>query len=1510
MKQLYLLRVFVIFAFSFLSVVLVKAQPGCPDVNAGPDVTLPCTQPCTTLNATAFQVGSTTTYSVGQIPYTPFPYTGGTAVLVNIDDTWSSPIPLPFNFCFFGQAYNQFVIGSNGLITFDVAQTQAPLNPTNYCAWDITASGPVPTNLMYTNSIMGPYHDIDPSLGGYINYQVIGGPPCRTFVISFNAVPMYDSDDILSNCSSTNAQTHQIVLYETTNVIEIYIANKEACTDWNDGLAVEGIQDATGTTAFTVPGRNNTVWDAQNDAWRFTPNGPSIVSIDWFNNGANVGSGPSLNICPTTYGLYTAQATYTPCAGGTPIVVSDDVFVGTLSLGVQIDSFDNVCPGSTTGAAYASFNTTSTVLSYGWNPGPANTTTLSNVGTGTYIFSVSIAGCTRSDTVTITNSPAPSVTVNDSTFFTCNPPGNAGVLGANPSGGGGTPYSYAWSAGGQTGQYATGLSAGNYTVTVTDAGGCTASDGGQLIYQSTSPTLSPAQITNVSCNGNTDGAIVVFPTNGQVPFTFSWSPAQPNNDTITGLGQGAYSVTATDANGCSVSASYNVTQPTALSLGAPTITGATCSTGGSISVTASGGTGTLTYAWSNSQTGGSISNLAAGNYDLTVTDQNLCTITATYNVPAAPNVVTFGAPAITNVSCNGGSDGSITANASGGTGTIGFVWGGSQTGPTISTLTAGNYNVTATDANGCSVSTTYVITEPTAIVIGAPTIVDATCTTGGSISVTANGGTGTLNYSWNNGALNGSNITGLAAGNYNLTVTDQNLCTATATYVVNAGPNAVIISNPVVTDVSCNGAADGSISITLGGGTGAITVSWSNAAGNVTSISSLAPGNYSVTATDQSGCSTSASYVIVEPALLVIDSVVIQNVNCSNPNSGALSAYASGGNGGYTYNWTQQSNSQTYSGQNINGLAADSYTLTVTDTKGCSATGNYVITQPTALTFTPSHTDVSCFGGNDGTATITINTGTAPYTYDWNGTGAGSSASVNGLSAGPVNVTITDANCSATATIIIAEPSQLQLNQLSQTDVTCAGNTDGAITVSANGGTPAYTYNWSNLGAGPTVSGLSAGPITVTVVDNNLCQATQTYTIVEPAAVTASATATDALCFQAPNGTATVNASGGTPPYSYLWSDNQTTAEAQGLVANFYSVTVLDNNNCSATAATVVNEPTDMVITYIATAVLCIGDENGTLTVNVTGGSPNYNYSATQDMVNFVTTTDGVIKDLAAGDYTIIISDNNGCTKTIPATVPDATPDAFQTTTDSTSCYGEEYTDGEAHVLATSIQNGPYQFSMDGGIPQYSGDFYNLAAGNHVITAYNFNGCESTIPILILQPLPIVVDVNPDTLVLPLGEGGQVLVTYQNAGNVHYSWEPSLGLSCIDCPNPFVTVYQNGNYLVTVSEQNGTSTCYGSATLYVDVLPEQPVFVPNSFSPNGDGNNDLFLVYGQDIKTLDLKIFNRWGELVFESTNQLQGWDGTYKGQLQNNAVFTYYVNVTFLNDKKIEKKGTVTLLR
>lgn len=1172
------------------------AQPGCPSVNAGNDVTLPCGTNCTNLNATYFESGGAASYTVSSIPYTPFSYTAGTSVIVNQDDIWSTVIDLPFTFCFFDQPYTQVVIGANGLITFDVAEAN------NTCAWDIQSSGSLPNSTLYTNCIMGPYHDIDPSVHGNIRYLISGTAPCRTFVVSYNAVAMYGS-----SCTSTTDATHQIALYETTNAIEIYIKDKQSCSGWNGGLAIEGIQNAAGTVGYAVPGRNNTVWDAYNDAYRFTPSGTSIVNVAWFEGANQVATGASYQACPSQQTTYTVKATYTPCSGGTPVVVTDNVTVslsGTLSAGV--DSTKNVtCFGLNNGAAYAHVSGGTAPVTYGWADG-SNSLTRTNLSPGTYIFTATdAANCVRRDTIVITQ-PA------------------------------------------------------QMTVNVPD-------------------------VTQTNCSGSGSGVLVATVNGGFAPYSFSWNSTPVQTDSV-------------------------------------------------------------------------LDNVAAGTYTVTVTSSGGCTATdnGTLTIQAGGNNVTLNNPTIVDVSCNGGSDGSITASATGGSGVFTYSWSNAQSGATANLLAAGSYTVSVNDGAGCTATATYNVAEPTTLVINAPNI----------------------------------------------------------------------------TNIGCGGNLTGSITANVSGGT---------------------------------------------------------------PN--------------YTYSWAQQSNSQTYTGQTISGLTADSYNLTVTDTKLCSATANYTVTQVPQMTFTQSNTNVTCNGGSDGTATITITAGTPPYSYNWNGTGPQASATYT-TTAGTINVTVSDANCSATASFTITEPSAILITQTTITSVSCNGGSDGSLTISATGGTPSYTYVWSNGQSGTVANSLPAGIVTITVTDQNLCSASQDFTVTEPLALTVSVTPTNTTCYQSQDGTVTAIPLGGTQPYNYLWSDAQTTATAIGLIAGSYSCTVTDVNGCSTTSFGVIGEPAEIIVTTTATAVKCIGDANGTITAQATGGSQPYSFSATIDGVSYSYDNAGLISGLATGLYTVEATDGAGCKQSVSQIVPNATQDLFSFTTDSTSCYGADYNDGALHIFATSFQNGPYQFSVDGNNFQYSGDFFNLSAGSHTASAINFYGCVSQIPFIVNEPLPILVNINPDSLVLPLGESETVLVDYLNASGVTYSWTPAEGLSCIDCANPVVSSYTMQDYTVTVSSVNGSAVCYGTATLHVAVEPHKPLYVPNTFTPNGDGNNDLFMIYGQDIKVVDLKIFNRWGELVYQSNNQLAGWDGTYKGQMQLPQVFTYAASITFLDNKVATQKGTVTLVR
>lgn len=314
MKQILCVITFLITANSFAQ------APGCPNVHAGDDVVMSCDEDCTDLSATFLQTGETTSYSVTPIPFSPpFPATGGNPVSVNMDDRWSDAIDLPFNFCFYGQNYTQMLVGSNGVVTFDLSSN----SPGGLCQWSFTDTLPSPN--LFSATIFGPYMDIDPSVqgSGIINWTVFGTAPCRTMVVNYNDIPYYSA-----NCNQYTMTT-QIVMYETTNVVEIYLTDRtNQCTTWNNGNAVLGIQNQGGTQATVAPGRNTGNWVASSEAWRFTPNGASNVQFTWLNSlGQSIGTSPNITVCPeegeTTY---TARAVYTNCDGNA-ITVSDTVTV-------------------------------------------------------------------------------------------------------------------------------------------------------------------------------------------------------------------------------------------------------------------------------------------------------------------------------------------------------------------------------------------------------------------------------------------------------------------------------------------------------------------------------------------------------------------------------------------------------------------------------------------------------------------------------------------------------------------------------------------------------------------------------------------------------------------------------------------------------------------------------------------------------------------------------------------------------------------------------------------------------------------------------------------------------------------------------------------------------------------------------------------------------------------------------------------------------------------------------
>ncbi len=515
-------------------VVISWAQPtiSCPGVDAGPNQAVTCTNNCANLNATPVAGFAPTTYNAQQIPYTPYSYTTGTPIIVNIDDRWSNAINLPFNFCFYGNTYNQCVIGSNGVVSFNLAYANG------FNQW-VIGSG-IPGNTDVLNSICGPFHDTDPSVGGTIYWQVYGTAPCRVLVVSFNQIPMYSCNNLIAR--------QQTVIYETTNIIETYIANKPTCNSWNGGYAIHGIQNANGTAATVVPGRNfPSVWSTSNNAWRFVPAGPQNYVTQWFQvgNPVAIATGNATTVCPSSTQSYYAQVTYTNCDNST-VVVRDTLQVSIPNGITAINPVVNQINCTSLGNISLTPQGGTPGYTYTWSPSFGNVSSISNLSAGTYSVTVTdAAGCTFPQTFTINPYTPPVASISNSLNISCN---GANDGSATATVAGGIPnYSYAWSTiPVQTTATATGLGVGTFTVTVTDGAGCT-STASVTITQPTPLVLTLNYQRNVSCNGAADGCLGVTASGGNGNYSFLWSDGS-TTDSICNLGPGTYSVTLTDTS--------------------------------------------------------------------------------------------------------------------------------------------------------------------------------------------------------------------------------------------------------------------------------------------------------------------------------------------------------------------------------------------------------------------------------------------------------------------------------------------------------------------------------------------------------------------------------------------------------------------------------------------------------------------------------------------------------------------------------------------------------------------------------------------------------------------------------------------------------------------------------------------------------------------------------------------------------------------------------------------------
>jgi hypothetical protein len=1057
-----------------------------------------------------------------------------------------------------------------------------------------------------------------------------------------------------------------------------------------------------------------------------------------------------------------------------------------------------------------------------WSAG-STSTVQAGVVANTYTVQVQDANnCTQALAVTIPNTAGPSISVTSQTNVTCF--GLCNGVATTSVTGGVTPYNYSWSNG-QVTPSGTNLCAGLYTVSATDAAGCVTSTSVNISEPTAlTVTISP---TNPKCFGASNGSGVAAAFGGTPTYTYTWSNGTINS-TATGLTANNYGLSVTDGNGCVVTTSMNLVNPPAMaaSITATNVNCFNACNGIAIAATTDA-IGAVSYVWTGgaspvmSQT---LTNACAGSYSLLATDQNSCTANALVLI-TQPTQVTANITSTGSVTCFGGNNGFAVVTPGGGTGAFTFTWspsGGNAS--TASTLTAGPYVVTVADANGCTATATATIIQPAAFTTTLTTTnvkCNAACDGTGNIAYT--GGVGIPTFLWQPGLQSGASVNNLCAGSQTVTITSNGSCTNVLTFTLTepAALTAVVST----TNSNC-GQANGKVCVVVSGGTTPYTSSWSNGAPAALCNNGLLAGAYTYSCTDANGCITSASGLVNDIAGPVVSVTSQTNINCFGGSNGGATTSITGGVTPYGVQW---SGTPTFTTQNVpTGFNVGIKNITVTDAAGCVGTASVDITQPTQLVSAiGSFTNVTCFGLNNGGATILVNGGTPNYTYTWTPSAQTSSVMVN-VGANTYVCNVSDANgCATSQSVTISQPQALVMAASSFSNISCFGGSNGQISTTVQGGTPVYGYTWTPAQTpGGFISGLTAGNYALSLLDGNNCALTANFTIIEPSVLTSNYTALPATC-GLPNGSATVTVGGGTPSYTVNWN----TAPSQiGLIATNMSqgtnwtATIIDAKGCSTVQpVTIVAPPLPSITGFNVIPPTCAGLQNGTVTVNYTSGTAPYTVNWSNPISQTITTSalSSSVQAVAAGLYNVTLVDNYGCATTQPVNVSQPNPLVLVPSLPTTICYGQS-----AQISAAATGGTPgYTYTwvpntLIGGGPHTVNP---TGTTSYIVSAVDANGCPTIQKTITIAVTPQLV-MNGQSFVRCEGETVTLTPNMTSGGNggpYNFAWSNGVTTTSAMTSSISVTAVlpSPNQYTVTVDDGCTIMSPMAAAVFTVNVNP-------------------------------------------------------------------------------------------
>ncbi len=1289
------------------------------------------------------------------------------------------------------------------------------------------------------------------------------------------------------------------------------------------GIYTISVMDANGCTqsSITTLTSVNTLMFITFTSTNVGCNGSPLATIN-----ASAGNGNA----PYEYSLngsaFSSSANYTSLNAGNYTIVAKDasgcikstVVIISSSATLSITgttSLPSSCFSPATGSISMNANASAPPLTYSLNGGSlSNVGTFSNLAPGVYTVSIQDANNCHQDSVVNVAGPPSMYFMNAAvTFAPCyGGVGSISLIGA----GGAPPYSYSLNSS----QFAgvsnwPSLVAGTYTISLKDANNClhdTIID----LFQPTQVAISSVLLSNASCSGLASGSISVNVTNGTPPFTYALNAGSYSAvSNFSGLGAGSYVIHVKDYYGCPKDTIININNNGNFEINSISFVEPDCfaASNGSVTFSTTGGLSPFQYAlngntFSNTS---SFSSLASGIYTLHAMDNAGC-FTDSVVFLSQPSLLGFGSIQITSVSCHSGADATVIAIGSGGTPYYqcridGGVY--NLSGIFIN-LAAGVHTLTIKDAKGCSKDSVISIGQPAPLYFNNLSVINPGCQ--GTIGVIQSNGIGGVSpYTYSIGVspfTSSGFITNLQAGNYLLHIKDYNSCVHDSLITLINDP-LISINSINFTPVICAGGSNGYINLFVNSMHPPVNYSYNGGLPQTTgTFQGLTTGNFMVHVQDQAGCYVDSFITIQSAPPIIINNVMIDTVLCHASSDGAIVMNAIGGLGSLRY----AMNASTYSANNdFTNLNGGIYTMHVRDSIFCQTDSNINLTAPPVIFF--SSINIShphCSIATDGQITINASGGQGPYLFAINSSLFTTNNHFQNLYQGTYTVHIKDYHdCVYDTVIYLAATNYMDFSNVAVHNVSCKYGNDGSISLAAIGGFGPYhfTLNGVSTGTFSLFTNLGNGQYTVSVTDVLGCQEDTVILVNEPLLPLKAQiiNVSPNLCRGDSIGVIIAGGFGGTSPYAYSLDGSalQTSSIFNGLLAGSYQVVIKDFNGCSDDTTAMVTEPDTSAQLFLLGVkdISCKDVNDGTITV-----TSKYCYQPVSYYLNGQPVSiDTFYNNLSPGNYIVEVKDGLGCKSTGKFTVKpsDRKPYIIIDSMQGILCAGNPDAAIDWHTINTFP---PYHYTFDSIYIDTTSRIDGITNGDYTIHVIDSIGCHTDTSVSVIEGdrMDMTVKTSPASC-QGLGDDGKATAIVTGGQSPFaFSWSGSIGNS-----TNHAEYLWYGDQIAYVTDQLG---CTDSSHFAVEYDPCCLVTLPNAFSPNGDGKNDIFrlIQYGY-ISLVTFEIYNRWGNQVFSSTAEGTGWDGKYLGE--DCELGTYYYLLRYrchLKNETIMLKGDVTLIR